>query len=307
MIRQTLAAYWLPSVGIGPEGSMKQVYVPLTDVLKYRRADGSPQIDVVNVAAATFNPGPDFQQKPLLFDSTFLTAFKEGQVAQLQAAGVKVVLTITGKSDDSGSMGWGSLSGEQLEQFTSFAAQSVLGPLWLNLDGIDIDDEYPSYGSAIVPVVKALRQAMPGGKILSKALWNDDDYIKDLVGSLDYGAIMNYGDDAGYLEGRLRTYVEKYGFAPGNVMIGVNAGPGLNFDNVAFTSIPTAVALTAWHPPQGPKMGMMLWSFSQDIQQFTGNPQNQSDLTYPNGQDHSWQQAMIFAMESWPANVNVPD
>ena len=37
----------------------------------------------------------------------------------------------------------------------------------------------------------------------------------------------------------------------------------------------------------------MLWTFSQDIQQFTADPQNQLNLMWRNSGDHSWQQAMI--------------
>lgn len=135
--------------------------------------------------------------------------------------------------------------------------------------------------------------------MLSKALWADLGYIAEIASSLDYGGVMDYGDDAAYLEQTFGQYVSA-GLAPAQLMIGVNAGPGGGA--AAWTSIPTAAALAPWQPTGGTKMGMMLWTFSQDIQQFTGNPQNQPDLTFPNGNDHSWQQAMIFVMESGPAN-----
>jgi len=295
MNRQTLAAYWLPTVGIGPQGAMSNVQVPLTDVLNYRRADGSHQIDIVNLMASSFNPGSDFGDEPLLIDPLLLEAHAAGQVARLQEAGIKVVLTITGK----GSVGWGSIPAGQMQNFTSYVANYVLGPSGLNLDGVDIDDEYPTNGSAIVPTVEALREALPPGKLLSKALWADLTYISQIASLLDYGGIMDYGDSAVSLEDQFNAYV-KAGFAPTQLMIGVNAGPG--GPGAAWTSIPTAAALAAWQPSGGAKMGMMLWSFSQDIQQFTGNPQNQPDLMFPNPSDHSWQQAMIFVMESGPSN-----
>ncbi len=295
MTRQILAAYWLPKVGIGDPNNMQNVYVPLTDVLKYRRADGSNQIDIVNLMASTFNPGENFQEQPLLIDPLLKKAVDQKEVAQLQAAGIKVVLTVTGK----GNVGWGSIPEGQEQDFYAYVANYVLGPSGLNLDGIDIDDEYPTCGAAIVPIVQGLKAALPAGKVLSKALWADSGYISQLVASLDYGAIMDYGNDPAMLKSAFAGYVDA-GFAPEKVMIGVNAGP--DSSAAAFTSIPTAVQLAAWQPQGASKMGMMVWSFSQDIQQFTGTPQNQKDLMFPNGQDHSWQQAMIFAMESWPAN-----
>jgi hypothetical protein len=42
---------------------------------------------------------------------------------------------------------------------------------------------------------------------------------------------------------------------------------------------------------------MMVWTFSQDIQQFTADPQNQPGLMFPNAGDHSWQQAIVAAMD----------
>jgi hypothetical protein len=296
MNRQTLAAYWLPKVGIGSQGPMKDVYVPLTDILKYRRADGSLQIDIVNLMAATFFPNPSFHSMPIWLDPVAKKAIEDGEVAKLQAAGVKVVLTITGKDD----MGWGSLNAAQREVFISYAVNHVLGAEGWNLDGIDIDDEYPTDGAAIIPTVIALRKAMPAGKVLSKALWNDLDYIAQIVPSLDYGGIMDYGDSATFLERQFDKYVHA-GFRPGQLMIGVNAGPG--GPGAAWTSIPTAAALAAWQPGTAAKMGMMLWSFSQDIQQFTAQPQNKPGLDFPNGNDHSWQQAMIYVMESGPSNL----
>lgn len=44
----------------------------------------------------------------------------------------------------------------------------------------------------------------------------------------------------------------------------------------------------------------MVWSFSQDIQQFTAYPQNQEKLKFPNPNDHEWQRAIVEVQEKLP-------
>ncbi|HET9638138.1 MAG TPA: glycosyl hydrolase family 18 protein [Allosphingosinicella sp.] len=293
MTRQSIAAYWLPTIGIGPQGSMDYVHVPLTDVLNYRRADGTLQVDIVNLWGCTFNP--DFGPGQYLdFDPLLQSALSDGEVGQLQAAGIKVVLTIVG-SGDNGGFGWGSIPADQQAAFVAYLNEAILSSAGLGLDGIDIDDEYPSGGSAIVPVVQAMRAAFPEDKILSKALFSDSWYISQIAASLSYGAIMTYGDSAEGLEGEFNSYVTE-GFAPEKVMIGVNAGPVAQ-GGTSFTSVATAETLAVWQPEGGQKMGMMVWSFSQDIQQFTAFPQNQPGLMFPNPEDHEWQRAISAAMD----------
>jgi len=295
MTRQSIAVYWLPTVGIGPVDDRLYVNVPLTDVLDYRRGDGSLQVDIVNLWGCTFNDVENFaQQDYLVFDPLLQSALSDGAVRELQAAGVKVVLTIVG-SGDNGNFGWGSIPADQQAGFVAYLNEEILSSSGLGLDGIDVDDEYPSGGSAIVPVVQAMRAAFPEDKILSKALFSDSWFISQIAGSLSYGAIMTYGDSAGNLEREFNDYLGE-GFTPDRLMIGVNAGP-VTQPGTSFTSVETAEALTAWQPEGGPKMGMMVWSFSQDIQQFTADPQNQPALMFPNPQDHQWQRAISAVMD----------
>ncbi len=42
-----------------------------------------------------------------------------------------------------------------------------------------------------------------------------------------------------------------------------------------------------------PILGMMLYRFSQDIQQWTYGPQNSPSKMYPNPDDHQWQRTII--------------
>lgn len=294
-----LAAYWLPSVGIGPASppppvlpGNQTVVVPLTDILNYQRSDGSPQIDVINLFGCTFNQPAEFTTQYLLFDPNLLTVLTDGSVGRLQAAGIKVVLTIVGAS---GSVGWSSVPAADLSGFIDFLTGEIMGPGGFNLDGIDIDDEYAIVGDSLVTTVQALAAALPAGKILSKALFADTDTISQIASSLTFGGIMNYGDYAPGLESVFNEYVS-LGMRPDQLTIGVNAGPVAQ--GGSFTSIATAEALTAWQPERATKLGMMVWTFSQDIQQFTADPQNQVSLAWPNADDHAWQRAIIAAMEN---------
>lgn len=287
-----LFAYWLPTVGIGP-APMQEVHVPLTDVLNYRRGDGSLQINVVNLNGANFNVAENFDTAPLVLDPILETALNDGSVAKLQAAGMKVMLTITGSGNAPGTpIGWGSLSTAQTQTLVEYFNAQVLGT-W-GLDGIDIDNEYPSTFDNLVATVTAMRAGFAPDKAISKALWDEQGLLPQLAPLLDFGGIMNYGDDAGWLEQVFETYVAE-GMAADKMTIGVNAGPVAQSSN--FTSIGTAQTLAGWQPAGGQKLGMMLWSFSQDIQQFTADPQNQPNLMWRNENDHSWQQAMIAVFE----------
>lgn len=69
------------------------------------------------------------------------------------------------------------------------------------LDGIDIDDEWSSgtpNDTSLIMVTSIMQQLMPG-KIISKALWEDQTYFtsnyqgKTLADTLSYGWEMTYG------------------------------------------------------------------------------------------------------------------
>ena len=291
-----LFAYWLPYVGIG--SPIVPVYVPLTDVLNYRRSDGSLQVNVVNLMGCTFNVAENFDSQHLVFDPHLLAALTDGSVAQLQAAGIKVLLTIQGSGGAPGTpFGWGSLSPAQIAAFVPYLEDQILSSTGYALDGIDVDDEFPMGGEEIVPVVQAMRPGFnTSGKLITKALYAEDEAeMQALAPLLDYGGIMIYGDDPGTMEWQFNQYVG-WGMKPEQMTIGVNAGP--IEQGGGFTSIATAQTMAAWQPAVGQKLGMMIWSFSQDIQQFTYDPQN--TLMWRNSDDHSWQQAIISIWEGNP-------
>lgn len=300
--RPMLAAYWLPSVGIGAaEGPPpvlpgdQTVIVPLLDLLNYRRSDGSLQIDVINLFGCRFNTPDKFPQQYLVFDDNLKRVLTDGTVARLQQAGMKVVLTIVGF--DYKTVGWSSIPTALIGPFVGYLNQEMLDVGGFNLDGIDIDDEYSIRGENLVETVQTMYRRFPSDKIISKALFDDLAVIPDIAGYLTFGGIMNYGDSAPNLQAIFWKYVEK-GMRPDQLTIGVNAGPVAQ-SRGNFTSIETARTLAQWQPAGGGlKLGMMVWSFSQDIQQFTAYPQNQVALAFPNVADHAWQRAIIEVMEA---------
>jgi len=297
--RQMLAAYWLPSVGIGAATppppvlpGPQTVVVPVTDVLNYQRSDGSPQIDVINLMGCSFTMPDVFPDPWLDFDPALLALLTDGSVQRLQAAGIQVCLTITGAQYQS--VGWSNIPANLIQPFVDYLNAEILGTY--GLDGIDIDDEYSrSGGTTLAQTVRAMRETFPSAKIVSKALFSDEGVIPDIHEYLTFGGIMYYGDNAQWLEQSFNNYVS-LGMTPDQLTIGVNAGPVGH--GSSFTSIATARQLTVWQPTSGLKLGMMIWSFSQDIQQFTAWPQNQQSLAFPDPGDHSWQQAIIQAMEN---------
>jgi chitinase len=288
-ITKMLVVYWLHTVGAGSGLNRQIIHVPLTDVLQYKRADGSPQANVVNLTGSSIAIGP--AGIPYLqFDTLLMQTLQSGQVKQLQYAGIKVVLCIQGN----GKQGFGDIPADKAKDFASYLKNDVLDKY--GLDGIDVDDEYPTGGnSKLEPVVAAMRRTFKSGTILSKALYLDYDMSKKMISYFDYGGIMDYGDSAAFIENVYYKYLA-IGWTNNKLLIGVNAGPVVQKDG-AFTSVATVKALTKWQPETGKKRGMMLWSFSQDIQQYTHDPQNDPQLLFPNPNDHEWQRAIMVGLK----------
>jgi hypothetical protein len=87
------------------------------------------------------------------------------------------------------------------------------------------------------------------------------------------------------------------GMAWNQLAIGVQAGPP---DQSWMTGIDEVYGLAQWAVAPAsstkaipPILGMMLFTFSQDIQQFTFSPQNTPSKMFPNPDDHQWQRTII--------------
>lgn len=287
-----LSAYWLNS-----ETTNTYPCPTLRNVLCYTRHDGSPQIGVVYLVGASFAGSPESFQPPYLdFSTSLRNALENGDVGLLRNAGIRVLLCVQGSTG----MGWGSLSDAQSQAFASWIQAEVVQKY--GLDGIDIDDEFsdaPRTSQQLVNTVAWLRHALPDA-LITKALWQDEADFgvaastsplagQKLAALLSFGSTMGYGYDAGRMETAAASYVQ-LGMTNGQLCIGVQPGPAsLDW----MTSLDTTSAVAGYVQKNG-LLGMMMWSFSQDIGEFTSDPQY--GTPYPSPDDHLWQKTIV---EAW--------
>ncbi len=317
-----LASYWIPQVGIGPSGHMDTVEVPLTDILNYTLPNGQqPQTSIVYLFCADFTSStapyvniPD----TIVQQMTLQTGQSQTNVQQLQAAGIKVLLSLIG----SNGIGWDAISDPA--DFAQYVKTNIVDKY--GLDGIDIDNEN---GGAVhtqnfVNVIGSLRGALGEGMI-TKALWNDippsPNYFNVPVAAgfpnagaylgqlLDIGSTMSYGDGYAYQISLIQEYHNimaggtNVGMNWNQLAIGVQAGPP---GQGGMTPIDEVYQLAQWSvaADSPPILGMMLFTFSQDIQQFTYSPQNSPSKMFPNADDHQWQRTIVagFLGEPQPSD-----
>lgn len=269
---------------------------PLRSIADYTLPDGSPQATIVNLAFGVLNGSPDSFEAPYIDHSAFADQFSAGDVAYLRERGIKVVLTV----GNTGSMGWRQIPAEKNADFAQWIVTELLQGL--GLDGIDIDDE--NMGGApesLAATVQAMRAAFGTEYIIKKALWEDGDVVPLIAGYLDLGSTMAYWNDLGQLTSDYEQYLGM-GLKPSQVALGVQAGP--SDQNFQFTSLEVTRQAAAWQPAGATKLGMMLYSFSQDIQYFTEEPQR--SIPYPSPNDHQWQKTIIDTMWSLPSPAAPP-
>ena len=313
-----LSLYWIPSVGIGKP--KQNVHVPLTDVLNYTLADGTPQASLVYLFAGTLTDDTKFSKPYINIKDDILSELVAqpghsiSNVKKLQNAGIKVVLSVLGSNNT----GWSTIPSDKQADFAAWVQSDIIEKY--SLDGIDIDDEGgpPQVPQQFVDTVAYLRNAI-GNSLISKALWNDYTYFPLPVSSkaplsgsylsqlLDFGATMSYGvgyneqiDLIAYYHNITNASGSNVGMAYDKLCVGVQAGPP---ESSWMTSIGETLQLAQWSvEPQSktkstpPIMGMMLFTFPQDIQQWDEYPQNQQKYMWPNPGDHRWQQAITLGM-----------
>jgi hypothetical protein len=306
-----LASYWIPQVGIGSGGQTDYVAVPLTDVLNYVLPGGPPQTQVVFLAFATFiSSAAPYVDIPdaIVQQMTLQPGQSQTNVQQLQAAGIKVLLSFVGSQG----YGWDGIS--DANDFAQWVQTNVIEEY--GLDGIDIDNEFSGLSDPqnFMNTIGTLRSALDGS-LLTKALWQDGEYFMIPVAQgfpnsgaylgqlLDFGSSMAYGYDFEEQIAFIKSYHDlevngtNVGMDWNQLAIGVQAGPP---DQGWMTRIDEVYQLAQWCVEPGsstktipPILGMMLFTFSQDIQQFTFSPQNSPAKMFPNADDHQWQRTII--------------
>lgn len=314
-----LASYWIPQVGIGPDGEKQWVTVPLTDVLKYTLPDGQPQTKIVFIFGATFvaNQAPYVDiPNAIVEQMTLQPGQSQTNVQRLQAAGIKVLLSIVG----SPGYGWDGIADPN--DFAKWVKTNLIDQY--GLDGIDIDNEFsnlPTNAQNFMNTIGALRSAL-SESFISKALWDDHEYFTTSVAQgfpwettylgqlLNFGCLMGYGWSYADQISNLQWYHDvtvnelHVGLGWNQLAIGVQAGPP---DQGWMTPINETYELAQWCvAPVSPSkqippiLGMMIFTFSQDIQQWTYSPQNDPSKMFPNEYDHQWQRTIIAGFLGQP-------
>lgn len=317
-----LPIYWIPQVGIGSNGQKDNVNVPLTDVLNYTLPNGQSQTQVVFLFSATFvsNTAPYINiPDTILQQMTLQPGQSQTNVQQLQAAGIKVLLSFLGSEG----YGWDGISDPH--DFAQWVQKNVIEEY--GLDGIDIDNEFSGLSDpqSFMNTIGTLRGEL-SGSLLTKPLWADSEYFTISVAQgypnagaylgqlLDFGCSMAYGYGFESQIAFIQSYHdievngENVGMDWNQLAIGVQAGPpGQSW----MTGIDEVYKLAQWcvEPASPTKeippiLGMMLFTFSQDIQQFTYSPQNSPSKMFPNADDHQWQRTIVagFLGEPQPAD-----
>jgi hypothetical protein len=299
-----LGAYWL-------DAQTTDSYPAPTarNILAYTRNDGTPQINVVYLAGCRFAGTQSSWQEPYLyFSPSLMNTLQNGVIKQLQAAGTKVILCVMGNGNPGG-LGWQGLTDAQAEQFAAWVNTNVIQEY--GLDGIDIDDEWAKYAigpQQLVNTAAWLRATMPN-MLLTKALWQDTGYGQPfsltatssslsgqtLAQLLSFGSTMGYGWGYQQQISNLSAYTAA-GMPYSKLCIGVQPGP---VNGQWMTPLSEVQQLAIWTKQNG-LLGMMMWSFSQDILEFTNTPQY--GTPYMSAGDHSFQQAII---NQWGVGYNV--
>lgn len=163
----------------------------LANVGMYTVQDGSPLFDIAIIFAANINGTSD---KPeLYFNDTVTATLNSGAIADLQAKGIQVLLSILGNHQQAGIT---TLTGTAPQDFATQLANAVNQ---YGLDGVDFDDEYStglSNESSFPLLISSLRQQLPD-KIIS---FYD---FGPAAGTLEYdgikvGDLINYSWNAIY-------------------------------------------------------------------------------------------------------------
>jgi Glycosyl hydrolases family 18 len=215
-----------PQCDIYRKGVMTTGYVEVNsnnpaNIGCYGLQDGQPFFDFACIFAANIGVGPDGQAQ-LTFNPQVSAVLNETDVvAQLQAQGVSVLLSVLNNWQNAG---WSCFT--EYSQAEAFAQQLADCVEQYGLDGIDIDDEYSSCTlqlDSLIMAAHAMNLAMPG-KIVSKALWNDYSYFQQSWNGLTLAQTLTYGWEMSYAGniGVLTQYVNA-GMKPQQLLLGLNS------------------------------------------------------------------------------------
>ncbi len=163
----------------------------LSNVARYFLEGGTPLFDIGIIFAANINGS---SEKPVLYLNDTVTAtLNSGAVADLQAKGIKVLLSILGNHQQAGIT---TLTGSAPQDFAKQLSDVVAK---YGLDGIDFDDEYSNgttNPSSFPLLISSLRQQIPD-KIISFYFYGPATGTLSYNG-IEVGDLINYSWNAIY-------------------------------------------------------------------------------------------------------------
>lgn len=139
------------------------------------------------------------------------------------------------------------------------------------VDGVTIDFEPPDGDVNIVPVVKAIRTALGSGAIMTAPIygaWMAYPGVLQSYGVLfDYLETMDYTPYPGesYTISSYESYAQTIGSAGNPAYDKIAIGVSCMEPPDNFTPLADVIDLCKYEPPQGKKLGIMLYTLSYDV------------------------------------------
>ena len=189
---------------------------------------------------------------------TFSATQIQSWIKTVRASGTKVLFSINDQK----------LGAIPASQQAAFVANVVANVAAWGVDGLDFDYEPPNNTTTLVPLIQALRNALPAGSVFSAPIYSpwtgQPALLKALAGAVDYISTMDYTPYPGYQQ--TINLCEKYAKIIGGwskLVIGISCmGPPASNN---FTPLADVSKLAAYQPRSGSKGGAMLYTYSYDV------------------------------------------
>lgn len=207
----------------------------------------------------------------------FPAAQIQGWIKTIRANGTKVLFSINDQK----------LGSIPAANQAAFVANVVANAAAWGVDGLDFDYEPPANSITLVPLIQALRSALPAGSVFTAPIYSPwtsyPALLKQLAGAVDYITTMDYTPYPGYdntisLCGQYATIMGGWS----KLVIGMSCmGPASDQPWHNFTPLADVKQLSAYEPSATEsKGGGMLYTFSYDV---TTRNNGSSGTGYPDG------------------------
>ncbi len=251
--QETIMAYWQ---GFTPSGTGPQDPPTLEQTPQF--------VDIVALAFGVIFPENSITTDFLTSKNSKASILAGARV--LQSRGQKVVMSINGNPHYS----WTKL---QPEPFAD-AVESIVIDEW-GLDGVDLDNEYSADdptdpGPAFAAVTNAIRKKIGPDKLITYPAYmpgRDKSYLLAAKDDLDFISTMAYWNG---FDDQIAMY-ETYAGIMGDEKVAIGVKPGYDGNNQS-TPIKDVPRLCKYEPKDSRKRGMMLYSLTLDVPQYTNLP-----------------------------------